>query len=575
MQVRLRTPGWLLLGVLVLSAPGWVQAATTENAQSALGMNLAAVTYYSSELPFLDLLHMPGQWITHSDATWDTKEEQYLDLDPDGWPRSLTAVNDPRPQQFTSVAIVVPRLNSAAGGYYPTGRYLVLYDGQGTLDYRLDASVVSRAPGRDVINVAQATSSGIELRITATDPHRVGKYLRNIRLVKAENEKALQRGQLFNPAFLALLRNFRALRFMDWLATNGSPLSSWAARPMPANAFWGTDKGVPLEVAVQLANVLSADPWLNVPHAADDDYITQMAKLVHAQLRPTQSVYVELSNEVWNNSFPQYQYAVDQGRAAWPGQPGGNGGDEWNRNWYGMRTAQMCDIWKSVWSGDARRVTCVLAGHVVSTYSVAESLKCPYWTRAPCVNHHVDAVAIAPYFGWVVPAAWSSQPDGGLAALFQSLNAQSDPGVPAKGYLGQSVQLIAAYVSMLAPYRLPLLGYEGGQSFLGGGAKAGTDLAVLANRDSRMHTAYTTYLNQWKASGGQLMMLYNDIFIPGDSGSWGALESITQATAPVSSAPPKWAAIQQFIAANPCWWPGCKRSLDPTPGVPSATSNVQ
>ena len=194
MQVRLRTPGWLLLGVLVLSAPGWVQAATTENAQSALGMNLAAVTYYSSELPFLDLLHMPGQWITHSDATWDTKEEQYLDLDPDGWPRSLTAVNDPRPQQFTSVAIVVPRLNSAAGGYYPTGRYLVLYDGQGTLDYRLDASVVSRAPGRDVINVAQATSSGIELRITATDPHRVGKYLRNIRLVKAENEKALQYG---------------------------------------------------------------------------------------------------------------------------------------------------------------------------------------------------------------------------------------------------------------------------------------------------------------------------------------------------------------------------------------------
>ena len=555
--------------MLVLAGSiGSGHAATAQNARSPLGINLAAVTFWSSELPFLNLLHMAGQWITHSDATWDTNEEQYLSLDSEGWPMSLTSVNDRQPQQFTSVAIVVPRLNGAAGGYYPSGRYVVLYDGQGALDYRLDASLVSRSPGRDVINIAQATSNGIELRITATDPKRTGNYLRNIRLVKAENEAALKSGQVFNPALLSLLRNFRALRFMDWLATNDNPLSSWALRPLPSNAFWGTPSGVPLEVAVQLTNALSADPWLNVPHMADDTYIAEMARLVHAQLGTGQKVYVELSNEVWNSRFPQYRYAVNRGRSIWPHQPGGDGGDAWNRNWYGMRTAQMCDIWKSVWGAEAQRVICVLAAQAATTRSATDSLQCPYWVNAPCASHHIDGVAIAPYFGWTVPAAWTAQPDGGFTALFQSLSAQNDPSVPAKGYLGQALQWVEAYRSTLAAYNLPLLGYEGGQSFLGGGAPALTRLSVEANRDPRMRAAYTSYLAQWKASGGQLMLLYNDVFIPGDSGSWGALESITQTTSPLGSAPPKWAAIQGFIATNPCWWADCARSIGSTTTVP-------
>jgi hypothetical protein len=562
--------GTTALAMLVLAGSiGSVQAATDPNAESPLGINLAAVTYWSSELPFLNLVHMAGQWITHSDETWDTNEQQYLNLDSDGWPKSLTSVNTGQPQHFTSLAIVVPRLNTATGGNYPSGRYIVLYDGQGTLDYRLDASLVSRSPGRDVINVAQATNSGIELRIITTDPKHDGKYLRNIRLVKAENETALKGGQVFNPALLGLLRNFRALRFMDWLATNGNPLSSWGQRPLPTDAFWGTPRGVPLEVAVQLANLLSADPWLNVPHMADDTYITQMATLVHTHLAAGRKVYVELSNEVWNNAFPQYQYAVNRGRALWPRQPGGDGGDAWNRNWYGMRTAQMCDIWKTAWGSDAGRVICVLAAQAATTRSATDSLKCPYWTSAPCSSHHIDAVAIAPYFGRYVPLAWTFQPDGGLANLFASLSTQNDPNVPARGYLGEAAQWEAAYAAALAAYKLPMLGYEGGQSFLGGGAAAPTKLSIAGNRDPRMRTAYANYLSQWKASGGQLMLLYNDVSIPGDSGSWGALESLMQTTTPLSSAPPKWAAIQEFITENRCWWPDCSA----TAGVRSSANS--
>jgi hypothetical protein len=562
----------LVIGVWVQSTP----AATSRNPQSPLGINLSVISYWSSELPFLDLMHMSKQWITHTNSNdpWDTNEEQYLDLDADGWPKTLTAVNDPKPQQFTSVGVVLLfHLSGTTNGYYPAGRYVVLYDGQGTLTYGFDADVVSRSPGRDVINVARPTASGIDIRMTATDPKRTGNYLRNVRVVKAENEGALAHGEIFNPAFLALTHDFRALRFMDWFATNRTTLSTWSARPLPSNAFWGTTKGVPLEVAVQLANALSADPWLNVPHTADDNYISQMAALVHSHLGKSQKVYVELSNEVWNGIFPQYDYAVNQGHALWPHQPGGGGGYEWNRNWYGMRVAQMCDLWKSAWGGDASRVVCVLAAQASVPNDATEALKCRYWDRAPCSAHKIDAIAIAPYFGFKVPSAWTSQADGGLAFLFKSLYSQNDPSIPPKGSLGLAAQWEAAYMAELAPYKLPLIAYEGGQSFANG-SDALNRLYIAANRDPRMRTAYATYLTQWKASGAGLMMLYNDIYAPDDSGSWGALESIMQTTTPLSSAPPKWQAIQEFIASNPCWWSGCSGAVSSTTTVLPASEAV-
>jgi hypothetical protein len=562
-----------LAATLLLGMPGArAQAASSDNSRSPLGINLARIAYWSTEIPFLDLMHTSKQWITHtnSDDPWDTNEEQYLDLDADGWPKSLVAIKDSKPQQFTSLGVVLlNHLSSTPNGYYPSGRYLVLYDGQGTLSYSFDASLVSHSAGRDVINVAQASAAGIDVRITATDPKHNGNYLRNIRVVKADSADALARGQIFNPTFLDLLRNFRSLRFMDWFATNGSPLSSWSSRPIPSNAFWGSPRGVPIEVAVQLANVLSADPWLNLPHKADDVYIRQMAALVHAQLGSGQKVYVELSNEVWNGIFPQYDYAVAQGRALWPGEPGGDGGYAWNRNWYGMRVAQMCDIWKTVWGADAGRIVCVLAAQASSTQDATEALMCRYWRGAPCAAHNVNAVAVAPYFGFKVPSAWTSQADGGLSALFQSLYSQNDPSIPPKGSLGQASAWEASYRAALVSYKLPLIAYEAGQSFANGSA-ALNNLYFAANRDPRMRVAYLTYLNQWKANGGQLLLLYDDISAPDESGSWGALESLMQSTAPLSSAPPKWQAIQQFIADNPCWWAGCsgasERGANQSPG---------
>jgi len=548
----------LILAILiVLPAPNEARAATSFNAQSAMGMNLEAVTYYTTEQPFINSFATSQGWITHSNATWDTNEERYINLDANGWPITLDSTNEPTRQQFNSVGVIfLLGMPPTANGFYTAGQYVVLYDGQGTLAYGSDATLVSRSPGRDVINVVPG-NKGIELRIVATDPRHTGNYLRNIKVVTAANEAAAKAGQIFNPAFLKLIQNLRALRFMDWFQTNGSTLSSWTDRPIPTYAFFGTAKGVPIEIAVQLANAVSADAWMNVPVMADDNYMTQMAALVHRQLGGTQKIYVELSNEVWNSSFSQFGYAENQGHALWPTRSSGSGGYEYNRVWYGMRTAQMCDIWKSVWRSDPRLV-CVLGAQAAWTFSATEALKCPYWTQgAPCSGHAINAVAVAPYMGGAVPSAWTSRPDGGLASLFQSLYSQNDSIIPAGGFMAQDAGWLKDYIANLTPYRLPLLAYEGGQTFANGTTDALNNLYIAANRDPRMGQAYMRYFQQWKSGGGQLFMHYADVGVGSKYGSWGAVESIMQTTTPLSSAPPKWQAIENFISGSPCWWPSC------------------
>jgi len=550
----------MLVLVLVLCCRG-ATAATVWNAQSAMGMNLAAVNYYSSERPFINSLVTAGGWITHSDSTWDTNEEKYLQLDANGWPITLKSVNEPSPQRFDSLGVqFLTGMPNTANGYYPAGNYIVLYDGEGTLSYGSDAVLVRRSTGRDVIHVAPSVN-GIDLRIVATDPAHSGNYLRNIRVVAAADESAAKAGQIFNPAFLDLIKNFRALRFMDWLQTNNSKLASWGDRPVPTQAFYGTAKGVPIEIALQLANTVSADAWMNIPIMADDDYIRQMAMLVHSHLGSSQKIYVELSNEVWNSEFRQAKYATSLGQALWALRPSGPDGFEYNRQWFGMRTAQMCDIWRSVWHSDPRLV-CVLAAQAAWSPSATEALKCSYWTQgSPCSGHGIDAVAVAPYMGGAVPAAWTFQSDGGLEILFQSLYKQSDPAIPVGGFMGQDAAWVRDYIKDLAPYKLPLLAYEGGQTFANGTTEALNELYMAANRDPRMGQAYARYLQQWKAGGGQLFMYFDDVGVESKYGSWGAIESIMQPITPLKDAPPKWQAIQNFISATPCWWQGCSGTL--------------
>lgn len=582
-----------VVAMAVIFAPP-ASAATSANANSPLGINLNNLSFYDPEQPFLNIFKTTGinsqgsprAWSTRSKMMGETQEEAYLQLDSSGYPTTLRAnSSDPNSSQdFVQVCTLLLRLNPSNAGSglpYRPGQYVILYDGVGTLSVGFDAKMVSTSRsasgGRDVFDVASPTRNGVRLCITQTDP---ANHVRNIRVVKAEEESLLDQGNIFAPAFLNLLKNFRVIRAMAWLKIDGRPTpppGNWASRPQLSDAGWGSWKGAPLEAVISLCNAVSADCWINVPHTADDDYITQMATLVHQQLGSTQKVYVEFSNEVWNTSYLQYHYATEQGAALWPSNPKPFKG---NRDWYGMRVAQMCDIWAQVWGGDDSRVHCLLAAQGAVTATAIESLNCPLWSGAPCYKHHITDVAIAPYFGWPakqVPRTWMTLDSRTLVDdIFKQFETGGLVTNPFTGFSGGAVRQQsdeeAEYQKALAPYHLPIIAYEGGQGVQGfpffRDGSAVENAYIAANRDSRMTAVYTKALEDWKANGGQTYVIFNDVQAPSQYGEWGALESFMDTVSPLSSAPPKWQAIQNFIANNPCWWPGCSGTVAQVPMSP-------
>ncbi|MFN4895125.1 MAG: InlB B-repeat-containing protein [Pseudomonadota bacterium] len=533
--------GALLLTGILKSSGSFAQSTT-----AALGTNLSPVTDYSPQLPFVNLFLSSREWFTQCEVgadpgcstsnSWDTGESSLIDLDPDGWVRTLPS--RAATPIFTSVATFwdIP-------AQFPRGTYLVLYDGAGTIEYGLGArqdTARSRA-GRDVLSIDPA-NGGVLLRISTTDPNNSGNYIRNIRLI-AERDESVAKSDTFSSQFLDRLRPYRALRFMDWMQTNNSTAKSWSARSTRSNARYSSAKGVPVEVMVELANTTNASPWFTMPHQADDLFIQSFAQATKSGLSAGLAVYVEYSNEVWNDVFSQGSWVQAQGEAAWPNAAAS--GFTKRINFYGRRAAEVCDIWRSVFSDTPGRVICVIASQAANSWTASEALTCPLWDQAPCVSHGVKALAIAPYFGDYIGgenfvqsvSAWSRQADRGLQNLFSELASGSVlAGGPAGGALAQSAEWISDNSNVAKQHSVELLAYEGGQHLVGVGSAANnsaiTDLFTSANRDDRMQTLYTSYLNQWRARGGGLFMHFNDIGSYSVYGSWGALEEIGQQSSP-------------------------------------------
>jgi hypothetical protein len=212
---------------------------------------------------------------------------------------------------------------------------------------------------------------------------------------------------------------------MDWMRTNNSRQQEWENRPVPENSTYSRI-GVPLEVMIALSNQVQAEPWFNIPHKATDEYIRNFAQKVKAELNPNLNIYVEFSNEVWNWNFKQTHYALEQGQARW----GKDKGDAF-RQWYGMRTNQMCEIWKKEFGNQRNRVICVIATQTNSEGEERKILDCPYWVaegNKPCYQG-MDAYAIAGYFSASLGdlknssmiESWIKQGDEGINQAFQQL----------------------------------------------------------------------------------------------------------------------------------------------------------
>ena len=661
-----------------------VAIATAANAANSLGINLAAVSYYSPEQPFLNIVKSGGTssavsntigWYTSTSNIWDTKEEANLQLDSDGYPTSLTASPAPRGgQQFTFVKTALNfNLPSLAPGQrfsYPPGKYRLKFQGQGTVKMAGDAGhgsgdtcppdlALSNTGANTYVSCTFTVSNpganaGLLLQIMAIP--NSADHPRDISVVQRSYASSYDGGAIFNPAFTAALHGFSSLRFMEWMKTNdefsgysnageipagataltlasawpglsgsypimfidgerrianftlgstsvgwNGPLANaigrsgnswrwgsqiyyspfyvinkiWAGRARPSNAFWDLKDGVPLEVIVALCNQLRADCSVNVPLMYTDSDIAAMAQLIMSGtgmqgasggLSPPLRASFELSNEVWNGAFAQYNVAASLGGITWPTSASSGSNYAWNRNYFGMRSAQMAKVLEgAVGPALFERVIPVLGAQAASTYSATAALQSSYWAAGPAAKYPLKAIAIAPYWGSNPSAAdctaMTGQKDGGLADFFAALTGQTGTAghtytsVPSGGYLGQAKGWMKSYAGLMSAYpSMKLIAYEGGQGFLA--TTAGTcsgwpKLVAAAERDARMAGAYTDYLTYWQSNvgstGANIHNLFNDVFPLSQYGAWGLLESVMQPLDPLPAAPPKYQAVMNYI----------------------------
>ena len=320
---------------------------------------------------------------------------------------------------------------------------------------------------------------------------------------------------------------------MDWGRTNGSELEHWADRPTP-ELSQGI-KGVALELMIELANRSGTDAWFCVPHKADDQYVTEMAKLIKARLDPRQRVYIEYSNELWNAIFEQVRWSAKRGctaglnkLGAYPGSCDEDGPRYWaGIKWQARRSGEIFKIFEQVFAGQGPRLVRVLSGQAMNAHlneTLLDAFADPAINRA---RAKADVLAVAPYAGGGVANAIDEEGKRETVNVLQILDRLEKDIRPAISESTRANKRIADR------HKLGLVAYEGGQHLVASGAAAQDERFVHklieAQRLPRMRTIYEQLLDAWyRESGNGLMVLFNFAEAPTKYGAWGLLENQEQ-----------------------------------------------
>ncbi len=487
-------------------------------------MNLAGLCDWSAQKVFVDEFLMSRVWTSqHPDSSWGNGGP--IDMDSLGWVCSLSDKQTVEALIFTS-----GRRN------FTSERYVCLYEGTGELDFWNVEEIIDRKPGRIVVKTKPRV--GMAIVIKATDP---SDYIRNIHFVK-EDQESVFKTHPFHSSLLTRWKGYYGFRFMDFMQTNNSEVVDWSDRIPLHYSTQAHGNGIALEYMIQLCNTVKIRPWFCMPHMATDDYIRKFAEMVKKDLDPSLEIYIEYSNEVWNSMFKQSGYARDKGK-----ELGLSTNDYQAQLYYfSKRSVEIFKIWEEVF-GSTKRLVRVMASHAANAWSSKQVLS------FEDAYKHVDALAIAPYFGHAYgsPESQNEVAQWSVEQLLDSLDKLLD--YESHDPMKESMAVLK---NDFPNADIDLIAYEGGQHLVGhGGAENNeklTELFIAANRHPRMKDLYLKYLRHWKDMGGKEFAIFSSIGNPSKWGSWGILEYEGQDL----TTAPKYQAVLEFAEKNPIWWQG-------------------
>lgn len=248
---------------------------------------------------------------------WESLEGKAACLDKEGWPTGDTrgVFFDLRPL-FASAP---PMDDPEAYQIDLSGIYHLSFSGEAVISSAGDPFKILGQNYDAIKNLNQAEILFPPKRgLLSIQFAKTNGGIRNVTLIRPPYPA--DTNQIFHTPFLNAIAPFKAIRFMNFLETNNNnppfpEVTHWPDRKLPIDAsqFGGKagGKGVAWEYVIELGNATGKDIWINIPIAADDDYIFQLATLFKNFLSPELNIYIEYSNEVWNWNYTQAKYNRD------------------------------------------------------------------------------------------------------------------------------------------------------------------------------------------------------------------------------------------------------------------------
>jgi Ca2+-binding RTX toxin-like protein len=503
-------------------------------------MNLANVSYWSTQAPFIDRFKTSGDWKARNAAGAEIKGAA-VPLDANGHPTGL-----PSGAAKLTVSVGLDPVGEA-----PIDTYKLSWSGKADVALT-GVKIISKTANSILFEATNPDDVSVTLSVkglSTTDP------LRDIHVVRTDQLGLFTAGEIFNPAFLEKASSWDVLRLMDWGNINESEAVTWADRATMADASWATKAhadGVPLEVMVRLANETGTDMWWNVPTRADDSYVRNALSYIRDHLDPTLKVHVEYSNEVWNWAFDASKYAQDEANRRWGVDANRDGvinendkAEAVKGSWmvyYGYRSAQVADMAQEVFgaAADARLET-VLAGHTNNSGNfryIADGIARAGLGSAGAL---FDEYAVTTYFGNQLSTAaedptakatvlgWAKGGEAGMAAAFREL--EQGGSLASNLSLAALTENIAEQANIAQINGMTLVAYEGGAHVTPGNYE-GSEQEVMRDfigrmmNDPRMGALYTKMARMFEEAGGETLVAFYDVGTNLASGYWGNLDSI-------------------------------------------------
>jgi hypothetical protein len=534
------TNAWCIVSDTVAPPPPPPVVATL--AGTKLGINLGALSDWADrQMMFVDVMKDARGFATPA-KFWDPTDAP-VPLDANGWPTTdfgvmfLSNAGDP--------------LNRPLSTTYPSlfGTYTLSFTGRAT---------VSGAACCTIQNVAYNASTNTTTANVVVGPNDSQLALtftgtnggvQNVKLLRPGY--ALGTTQVFTNQFLKAIAPFSTLRLMDTLQTNSNPVTSWAQRTQPTTPQQSASSGLAWEYVIQLANASGKDIWINIPEGVDltdptsNNYATQLAKLLKANLNSGIHVYLEYSSELWATNFAQnaenLAAAISEVNSG--ADPSLNYDHSNNQTYWAYRRAmhqveRLSQLFQNVYGAAAINTTIrplYLSQFVQPWLALDALLYAKNNLGAP--SQFIYGIGGAPYFG---PDSNTNYPTvaSAVAALTSAVTA-SENDFPTQPYNGGGIVYSnISYKGLADYYGLKNVGYEGGPALT-----AATSAAI--NESVESSTALTPmiegYLADWFGCGNDLFMYYDLAAPPGNI--WGAYEDLSLAT-------PKSAALNA-VSATP------------------------